>query len=141
MGTRTRYEPGTFSWVELATTDPDDAKRFYGELFGWQTDEIPGGGVYTMARLDGETVAGITEQPEPQRAAGVPPNWFNYVTVAGADESAARASPRRGPASSAARCTPARSTSGTRRGWRSSPIPPGRCSGSGKLGARSARNA
>ena len=93
MGTRTRYEPGTFSWVELATTDPDDAKRFYGELFGWQSedDEIPGGGVYTMARLDGETVAGITEQPEPQRAAGVPPNWFNYVTVAGADESATRA--------------------------------------------------
>ncbi len=35
MGTRTSYEAGTFSWVELATTDPDDAKRFYGGLFGW----------------------------------------------------------------------------------------------------------
>lgn len=92
MGTRTRYEPGTFSWVELATTDPGDAKRFYGELFGWQSDddEIAGGGDYTVARIDGQTVAGITEQPEPQRAAAVPPNWFNYVTVAGADESAAR---------------------------------------------------
>ena len=93
MGTRTKYEPGTFSWVELATTDPDDAKRFYGELFGWQSEDeqIPGGGVYTMARVEGENVAGITEQPEPQRSAEVPPNWFSYVTVADADDSAARA--------------------------------------------------
>jgi predicted enzyme related to lactoylglutathione lyase len=35
MGKRTSYAPGTFSWVDLATTDPDAAKSFYGELFGW----------------------------------------------------------------------------------------------------------
>lgn len=41
MGTRTSYQSGIFSWVELVTTDRDDAKRFYGELFGWdfQDDE------------------------------------------------------------------------------------------------------
>jgi uncharacterized protein len=93
VGTRTSYEPGTFSWVELATTDPDGAKAFYGELFGWgaEDNEIPGGGgVYTMATVKGSAVAGITAQPEQQRSAGVPPNWFSYVAVAGADESAAR---------------------------------------------------
>lgn len=95
MGKRTEYAPGTFSWAELSTTDPDGAKRFYGELFGWdpQDNEIPGGGgVYTMARIDGESVAGLMAQPEQQRSAGVPPNWFSYVTVASADESAGRAS-------------------------------------------------
>ena len=92
MGTRTRYGAGTFSWVELATTDPDDAKRFYGELFGWQAEdeEVPGGGIYTTARLDGESVAAITEQPERQRTAEIPPNWFNYVTVTDVNASAAR---------------------------------------------------
>lgn len=84
MGTRTSYEPGTFSWVELFTPDPDDAKRFYGELFGWQTDASE------VATLDGMAVAGIKEQPERQREAGVPPQWFNYVTVASADETTAR---------------------------------------------------
>jgi predicted enzyme related to lactoylglutathione lyase len=93
MGERTSYEPGTFSWVELSTTDPEGAKRFYGELFGWgaQDNEIPGGaGVYTMAKVDGSDVAGITAQPEQQRSAGVPPNWFSYVAVATADDSAER---------------------------------------------------
>ncbi len=33
MGKRERYEPGTFCWVDLATTDPAGAKAFYGELF------------------------------------------------------------------------------------------------------------
>jgi predicted enzyme related to lactoylglutathione lyase len=32
MGKRTSYEPGTFSWVELSTTDPEAAKAFYGGL-------------------------------------------------------------------------------------------------------------
>jgi predicted enzyme related to lactoylglutathione lyase len=71
--------------VELFTTDPDDAKRFYGELFGWQTD-----GAARTATHGGKAVAAITEQPEPQRSAGVPPHWLSYVTVASADDSAAR---------------------------------------------------
>jgi predicted enzyme related to lactoylglutathione lyase len=94
MGERTSHAPGTFSWVELATTDPDTAKSFYGELFGWdaQDNEIPGGGgTYTMALIRGNAVAGIAAQPEQQRSAGVPPNWFSYVAVAGADEAAERA--------------------------------------------------
>ncbi|MGH2539372.1 MAG: VOC family protein [Actinomycetota bacterium] len=86
MGTRTRYEPGTFSWVELWTTDPDDAKRFYGELFGWQTE-----GASATATLSGQAVAAITAQPDRQRSAGVPPHWLSYVTVASADDSATRA--------------------------------------------------
>ena len=36
MGKRTRYEPGTFCWTDLATTDPEGAKAFYGNVFGWE---------------------------------------------------------------------------------------------------------
>jgi predicted enzyme related to lactoylglutathione lyase len=94
MGKRSSYEPGTFSWIELATTDPDAAKSFYGGLFGWEAEdsEIPdGGGVYSMMKLSGEHVAAITTQPQQQREAGVPPNWFSYITVASADETSAAA--------------------------------------------------
>jgi uncharacterized protein len=85
MGTRTEYEPGTFSWVELSTPDADGARRFYRELFGWQTESAS-----ASATLDGAAVAAISEQPERQRSAGVPPHWLSYVTVASADDTAAR---------------------------------------------------
>ena len=94
MGKRTSYEPGTFSWIELSTTEPEAAKEFYGGLFGWQADDqpLPDGGVYSMMQIDGERVAAIAAQMDDQRAAGVPPNWFSYVTVASADDAAKRAS-------------------------------------------------
>jgi len=47
MGERERYEPGTFSWAELTTTDQDAAKAFYSGLFGWQARDMPmGEGAY-----------------------------------------------------------------------------------------------
>jgi uncharacterized protein len=96
MGERTSYEPGTFSWVELSTPDTEGAKSFYGELFGWDAKDNPipadaGGGVYTICMLGDESVAALYEQMADQREAGIPPNWFSYVTVADADAAAARA--------------------------------------------------
>lgn len=94
MGTRTSHAPGIWSWVELSTTDVDAAKGFYAALFGWEAEdnEIPEtGGVYSMQQVDGSPAAAIMAQPDEQRQAGVPPNWFSYVTVASADESARKA--------------------------------------------------
>jgi uncharacterized protein len=34
-------EPGTLSWTELYTTDAAGAKAFYGNLFGWTTEDMP----------------------------------------------------------------------------------------------------
>jgi hypothetical protein len=93
MGERTQYTPGTFSWTELQTTDPEAAKSFYASLFGWQAEDlpVPGGGMYSMQRLDGKDVAAISPQPDAQREAGVPPVWNSYITVSSADDAAARA--------------------------------------------------
>ncbi len=78
MGIRTHYDHGTFSWMDLATTDPEGAKAFYRAVFGWEGEDMPAGdaGTYTMLRLDGDAVAGLYEQGEDQRAGGLPPNWF-----------------------------------------------------------------
>ena len=93
VGKRERYEPGTFSWVDLATTDPAAAKTFYGQLFGWQAEDMPVGEgvVYTMFSLAGDTIAGMNELPAEQRSQGIPPHWFNYVSVADAEATTARA--------------------------------------------------
>lgn len=92
MGERERYEPGTFSWVDLATTDALAAKEFYGELFGWTFEDhpVPGGATYSMARLDGHDVAAVFGMSEEMQQAGMPPNWTSYVTVESADDAAAR---------------------------------------------------
>jgi len=93
MGERTKYTPGTFSWIDLTTTDQEAAKTFYSGLFGWETLDNPigDGVVYTMARSDGKDVAAISPQPQQQRDAGIPPMWNSYITVESADEALERA--------------------------------------------------
>ena len=78
-GERTSYAPGTFSWVDLATTDAAAAKAFYAGMFGWEMEDndAGGGAVYTMCRLDGDAVAGLYEMTEEMRATGAPPNWLS----------------------------------------------------------------
>lgn len=94
MGERTQYTPGTFCWADLATTDQDGAKAFYGQLFGWEAEDMPvgDGAVYSMMRRDGKNVAAIATQPQQQRDAGAPPAWQSYVSVESADATASRAS-------------------------------------------------
>ncbi|MBT2384698.1 VOC family protein [Streptomyces sp. ISL-11] len=44
-------EPGSLCWTELYTTDAAGAREFYGNLFGWDTEDMPlpgGGGTYTL---------------------------------------------------------------------------------------------
>jgi predicted enzyme related to lactoylglutathione lyase len=93
MAKRTKYAPGTFSWTDLTTTDQDAAKKFYGELFGWQATDQPigEGAVYSMMSVEGSDVAAISTQPEVQRNAGVPPLWNSYVTVESADAAVEKA--------------------------------------------------
>lgn len=76
MGKRDTYEAGTFSWAELASTDADAAKEFYGKLFGWSYEDVPAGddGVYTMASADGGFAAALMQADGPAR-------WNSYISV------------------------------------------------------------
>jgi predicted enzyme related to lactoylglutathione lyase len=93
MGKRTRYEPGTFCWIDFQTIDPESTKAFYSKLFGWQAVDMPvgNGTTYTMLTLDGDDVAALNEMDAEQREASIPPHWFSYISVADADETAAKA--------------------------------------------------
>jgi predicted enzyme related to lactoylglutathione lyase len=93
MTTKTEYAHGEFSWVDLATTDPAGAKRFYGNLFGWQFEDMPAGPdmIYTMARLRGQYVSALYALDKERLARGVPPHWLPYINVRNADEIARKA--------------------------------------------------
>jgi uncharacterized protein len=80
MPERTSYEPGTPSWVDLGTPDPDAAKRFYGSLFGWEAQdagppEETGG--YAFFLLRGKRVAGVS----PLMSDDQPTVWSAYVAT------------------------------------------------------------
>lgn len=84
---------GTFCWTELVTPDVDKAKRFYTELIGWTTSEMPmgEGGTYTMLHPPGtdEPVGGIMAM-EGEQWEGIPPHWMPYILVEDVDASARR---------------------------------------------------
>ena len=65
-----------FVHVELNTTDVSKAKTFYGALFNWNLEDIPGG-EYTMIRVGEGTGGGIMNHPVP----GAPSAWLAYVLV------------------------------------------------------------
>ena len=90
MPRRDGYIPGVPCWVDTSQPDPEAGVDFYGRVFGWTFENVmpPGsGGKYFIARLDGGAVAAVGSIPE-----GAPPAamWDTYVSVASADETAAK---------------------------------------------------
>ncbi len=85
--------PGSFCWIDLATTDEAAAKSFYGVLFGWEARDIPAGPgqTYTLLDLEGREAAAMYPLRPDQLERGVPPHWNLYVAVDEADKVAARA--------------------------------------------------
>jgi len=82
---------GIFVWDELMTSDPDAAKSFYTEVFGWGTRDMDMGpaGTYTMFQRGGDVdVAGCMRTPEGVQA---PPHWMPYIGTEDVDGTTARA--------------------------------------------------
>jgi uncharacterized protein len=68
--------PNPFCHVELNTTDVKKAKDFYGKLFDWKLEDMPGG-EYTMIGVGEGTGGGMMKNPIP----GAPSFWLSYVLV------------------------------------------------------------
>lgn len=84
---------GAISWSELMTTDVSAAKSFYGELFGWQFEDMPmekENMTYSVVKANNDEVAGIMPFPE-GAPADMPPVWGLYITVDDVDAVAEKA--------------------------------------------------
>jgi uncharacterized protein len=83
---------GEFCWNELATTNVQAAKDFYGKVFGWEfVDHAMGDATYTMIRKNGKDFAGIWAIPK-NREKEVPPHWMAYILVEDVEKSLEKAS-------------------------------------------------
>jgi hypothetical protein len=82
-----KHTPGTFSWIELSSTDQNAAKAFYTSLFGWEFQDFPVGPdeVYTMFALKGRVCAAVFTQRADENEMGIPSHWNLYTAVENAD--------------------------------------------------------
>jgi uncharacterized protein len=88
---RDGYIPGVPCWIDTSQPDPEAAAEFYGNLFGWELEDVmppEAGGHYFMARIRGLDVGAVGSIPEgaPQVA-----TWNTYIWVDSADETASKA--------------------------------------------------
>lgn len=81
--------PGAPCWIELLTSDPEAARRFYGTLFGWDIeDPNPDFGGYCNATLGGGRIAGMMDKNADPGMADIPDSWSIYLRVTDADATA-----------------------------------------------------
>jgi predicted enzyme related to lactoylglutathione lyase len=79
---------GRFIWHDLMTVDLGGARAFYGELCGWQFDELRLGGVTVLAIRVGERRVGAL-MPEKDIPAS---HWIPHLPVENTDAACARVS-------------------------------------------------
>ncbi|MBI2743594.1 MAG: VOC family protein [Chlamydiales bacterium] len=82
---------GEFCWTELATSNLQAAKDFYGKTFGWKfIDKEMGDGTYTMIKRSNKEFGGIWSIPKGKEKE-IPPHWMSYILVENLDESLEKA--------------------------------------------------
>jgi uncharacterized protein len=82
VGAGLMREPGALTWCELNTRDPEAAKSFYGDLFGWSFEEkeFEGTGTYTTIASGGESFGGLIDITD-RVPAEIPAHWHVYFAV------------------------------------------------------------
>ena len=81
IGAQVMYESGAVGWNELNPKDLSGAVQFYGEVFGWDSHEVPGPGgtAYIGFEFQGQAVGGMMTVPP--EWGEVPPGWSVYFRV------------------------------------------------------------
>ena len=88
VGAQVVNEPGAWTWNHLNTRDLEHAKRFYGEVFGWEAKVSEGGppdNPYLMWQVEGqrwpEGLAGVSQMGAADFPPELPSHWLVYLAV------------------------------------------------------------
>ena len=82
---------GRFCWLDLAATDVDSAKSFYGGLFGWEPcEQRANNGSFIRMQLSDQDVGSIYQLRDAQIDHGMPSHWTPYIRVDDLDSAAQR---------------------------------------------------
>ncbi len=91
MPERDGYIPGVPCWVDSSQPEPKAAAEFYGDLFGWELEDVMpdgAGASYFIGRIRGGDVGVVGPLPD-----GAPPQatWNTYIWVDDVDATVALA--------------------------------------------------
>ena len=87
---RSQEKTVALCWADLSTPDPETARRFYADLFGWKiTGSERDSSGYLHIQNGEEYIGGIP--PAAYRNPNVPPHWLIYIQVADVDATANKA--------------------------------------------------
>jgi predicted enzyme related to lactoylglutathione lyase len=91
IGAEVVNETGAVVWNELNTRDPEAARSFYGDVFGWGFEEREfETGAYTSIKVGDATVGGMIDITG-RAPDEVPAHWLVYFAVEDTDATVARA--------------------------------------------------
>src|SRR5687768_6406751 len=78
---------GEFCWINILTSGPDEARKFFSELFGWRYQDLPemGGGIISVG---GHDIGGMWDLDSPGTPPGTPAGIGVMVKVDDADSAA-----------------------------------------------------
>lgn len=92
MAATATFTPGKVVWREYCTRDVENAKSFYGGLFGWRYVLRPmGDRAYTLILVGELAVGGIMDLAHIPNGEQVPPHWGIYISVPDVDDTAEKA--------------------------------------------------
>ena len=80
-GVQVYNQPGALVWNEAAVDDPAAAREFYGAVFGFSWDEVPGAGGYCTFATADRPLGGLGGV-----SPGLPKGWATCFSVADTDE-------------------------------------------------------
>jgi predicted enzyme related to lactoylglutathione lyase len=91
VGAEVVNEPSAVVWNELNTRDPEAARSFYGDVFGWGFEERQfENGAYTSLKVGEAGVGGMIDITG-RAPDEVPPHWLVYFAVDDVDATVAKA--------------------------------------------------
>ncbi len=94
VGSQLVNEPNSLAWNELRTRDPEGAKKFYSEVFGWDPMAFEGMDGYTIWTVGGHAPengkGGMLDMAATPIPDEVPPHWDVNIAVEDADAMAAK---------------------------------------------------
>jgi uncharacterized protein len=90
IGAELATEPGTLTWNENLTPDPERSANFYEQVFGYEVQEADMGGAqpYRVLQVEGKGIAGML--PLTPEMGPMPPNWTSIFGVEDTDAAVAK---------------------------------------------------
>lgn len=81
------FPRGRFVWLDLMTSDPAAAQKFYTQLIGWGIEVWDGAGTpYSMWTNGGTSLGGVMQLPAEAQEGGAVPHWLAHIATPDVDE-------------------------------------------------------